>query len=553
MKEKIKNNRNLINIFVIILVSIFLSIPLFSSRLNIYVDDGIQHIARAYGTKLAFKQNIIFTNIISTFSNGFGYSWNLFYGPLSTYGIILINLICSNFIISYKIFVWFCIILSGYFMYKFIYNYLENYDVALLAAILYMSFPYHLTDLYIRNALGEYVSFIFIPLVFLGLYNIFYTSEKHYYLSIGAIGLILTHNLSTIIVMFFACLYVGLNFEKINKENIKKSLIINTLFILCVSAFFWMPLLETKYITNYQVYKSGMMATKESVAENGLKITQLFVSKKDGSYVFELGPHIIVMLALSVMAIRLMDEKIKENYIFFLLSGIFCMWMSTKYFPWKLLPEEFSIIQFPWRMLMMTSFFFSIVCAINMFILIKKFDFKDVAIIASIGVFYTTAFLGYLRYDNLTNIEDLALGRISGKDVETVAGLGKEEYLPEKAYSNRFYIATRDEYIDILEGNVIIKDEIKDGTHLTASIEAGDDNYSILELPYIYYPGYEVRLDGMISKTFETDNGFLGIKVLKNDNAKLEVNYVGTNIMKISSFISFISFIVFGIYIWKKH
>ena len=63
MKEKIKNNRNLINIFVIILVSIFLSIPLFSSRLNIYVDDGIQHIARAYGTKLAFKQNIIFTNI----------------------------------------------------------------------------------------------------------------------------------------------------------------------------------------------------------------------------------------------------------------------------------------------------------------------------------------------------------------------------------------------------------------------------------------------------------------------------------------------------------
>ena len=553
MKEKILYKRNLINIAIMILVSIFLSLPLFSSKLNVYVDDGIQHIARAYGTYLSLKQNTFFPNIIASFSNGFGYSWNLFYGPLSTYGIILLNFIFSNFIISYKIFVWICLILSGYLMYKFIYNYIGNYNVALLSAILYMSFPYHLTDLYIRNALGEYVSFVFVPLVFLGLYNIFYTSEKHYYLEIGAIGLILTHNLSTMIVLFFSFLYIGLNFEKVNRDAVKKSLAISVLFIITITSFYWMPLIEAKISTNYQVYENGMMASKESVSKNGLNITQLFVSKKDGSYVFELGPHIIVMLALSIMSLKLMDDKIKENYVFFLISGLLCLWMSTKYFPWKFLPEELTIIQFPWRMMMMSSFFFSIICAINMYVLIKKINIKDVAIISSIAVFYTLAFIGYLHYDNITNIENLVLGRISGKDNEVVAGLGKEEYLPKNAYNNRFYIATRDEYIDVLEGNAIIKDEVKNGTHLTAEITTGDSDYSIIELPYIYYPGYEVRLDGMILKSIETKNGFLGIVVGKDENAKLEVNYIGTSIMKKSLFISFISIIVFGIYVWKKH
>ena len=154
-----------------------------------------------------------------------------------------------------------------------------------------------------------------------------------------------------------------------------------------------MPLLQAKMISNYQVYESGMMATKESVASHGLNITQLFVTKNDGSFVFELGPHIIVMLALSIMSIRLMDDKVKENYTFFLISGFFSLWMATKYFPWKLLPEEISIIQFPWRMLMMSGFFFSIVCAINMYVLIKKFKFIDVVIISSIAVFYTFAFI----------------------------------------------------------------------------------------------------------------------------------------------------------------
>lgn len=184
MKERILKNKKIIDYIILIIVACILCIPLLQSNIDVYADDGIQHIARAFGTASSIKQNGIFPNIISSFTNNFGYSWNLFYGPLSAYSIIFINLICKNFIIAYKIFALIALILSGAFMYKFVNSYTENNNVALLASILYMTFPYHLTDLYTRNALGEYVSFIFIPLVFHGLYNLFYTSYKNYYLAI---------------------------------------------------------------------------------------------------------------------------------------------------------------------------------------------------------------------------------------------------------------------------------------------------------------------------------------------------------------------------------
>lgn len=166
MKEIIQRKRKLIDIIVIVFIASILGAPLLISNVNVYTDDGIQHIARAYGTFLSFKEGNLFPNVISSFTNNFGYSWNLFYGPISTYVIILLNFITRNFVVAYKIICYVAMILSGIFMYKFMNALINNKDASLLASILYMTFPYHLTDLYTRNALGEYISFIFIPIVF---------------------------------------------------------------------------------------------------------------------------------------------------------------------------------------------------------------------------------------------------------------------------------------------------------------------------------------------------------------------------------------------------
>ena len=87
----------------------------------------------------------------------------------------------------------------------------------------------------------------------------------------------------------------------------------------------------------------------------------------------------------------------------------------------------------------------------------------------------------------------------------------------------------------------------------TADFETLDAQYTIFELPYIYYPGYEVRLDGIITEYFETENGFIGIAMGANDKEKITVQYKGTKLMNISCIISLISTIGFIVFLKKKY
>lgn len=182
MREKLKN----IKYFLIILIAaIIISFPLLKDNINVYFDDGIQHIGRAYETYLEI-QNKGNPKILSNLTNGFGYSWDLFYGPLSTTLILITRLISGTFINSYKLVLFIGILISGITMYKFVSNLTKNEITGTIAGVLYMTMPYHLNDMYIRNALGEFLSYIFIPLVFLGMYKLFSKEKGEWILTVGA-------------------------------------------------------------------------------------------------------------------------------------------------------------------------------------------------------------------------------------------------------------------------------------------------------------------------------------------------------------------------------
>ena len=553
---KFLKNKNLINILILILLAIIICLPMLSKHLYVYYDDGIQHIARAYGSFYAIEKGNFLGNVIPNFANNFGYSWNLFYGAFTTFGIILFKLITGSYILGYKIFNFVCLFLSGVTMYLFVKKISDNFNIALLAGALYMIAPYHLTDLYVRNATGEFVSFVFIPIIFLGLYDLFKEEKGDWLLTLGSVMLLFTHNIACLYTAIFAFIYVLINARKLKNKNILKRLGINIILILTISSCYLIPMIETKNLANYRVYEDGVMTSLEGITDQRINFRRIFVTRKDDGFVFELGPHMIIMLAFSVMAIRILKKEYRKDYLFFLICGFLTMFMTTKIFPWTIVPNIFRLIQFPWRLLEFTSFFFAIVAAINMGAVIKKFSLKDSLIIIIIATVYIVALKGFVVYstDNLVQVENVEIGKITGMENECIAGMGRAEYLPEKAYDNRFYIATREDRIYAIEGKAVIENEEKNGSNLTAKIKTFEE-ITTLELPYIYYPGYEITLDGMHISGFETENGMLGIKINNDENTILEVKYSGTSTMKQSLMISIIGVIGLVLYaiVSKKH
>lgn len=155
-----------LNYLLIIIPSIIICIPLFSKDLNIYIDDGIQHICRLIGTQQTLESDQFLPMIMSNFCNNFGYSWNIFYSPITAYAPLIFKIFGMSYVGSLKMFMFAVTIFSGIAMYKFVLKVTKNKNIALLSAIIYIFAPYRITDMYIRTAIAELASFVFLPIVF---------------------------------------------------------------------------------------------------------------------------------------------------------------------------------------------------------------------------------------------------------------------------------------------------------------------------------------------------------------------------------------------------
>ncbi len=112
-----------------------------------------------------------------------------------------------------KVYTLITVILSGIMMYVFVNRITKNKVASLIASLIYMSCPYKICDIYARNALGEYTAFIFLPMVFQGIYEIINDKDKNgkYYLIIGATLLVLSHTITTVytvIIQLFLRFYI---------------------------------------------------------------------------------------------------------------------------------------------------------------------------------------------------------------------------------------------------------------------------------------------------------------------------------------------------------
>ena len=72
--------------------------------------------------------------------------------------------------------------------------------------------PYALVNIYTRMALGEISSYAFFPILFLGLYNLINgDGKKHTLITVGAVGILLSHNISAVFAVVLSGIFVLFN------------------------------------------------------------------------------------------------------------------------------------------------------------------------------------------------------------------------------------------------------------------------------------------------------------------------------------------------------
>ena len=564
--NQIKENK-WIHYLIIIIIGIILSIPLAKIQIR-DTHDGTLHMLRILGTKDTLKIGQIPPLINQNYCNGVGYAMNLFYQPIVTYIPLLIKLFTPSYMIALKIFGAICIVFSGITMYKFVYTVTNKRIIALFSAIFYLIAPYKLANVYKRFAIGEFAALVFLPLVFLGLYNLFnQDGKKHYYITIGAAGLMLSHTVTTLYTAIFAIIYIIFNAKKIKQKEIIRKCIINIIFILLISMFFWLPLLEATSVCDYAIMNDEIMRTNgDFVAYNTISFSQLFKDKgEENGTTFLIGIPTILMFALTIFTYKKVNSSYKEFYLLSIILSLISIFMTSKFFPWKIMPEILCKLQYPWRLICFFNFFVSFICGVNMYILLKNLIKKNnIRIIVSI-IFVTLSIISsikimsqfYASDNELDNKYETAI--LKNKKISHMSI--NRDYMPVRAIKlQNSYVLQRKDTTYILEGSANIINENK--VNLTDNIKIENiTKDTTLEFPYYYYVGYKVTIempDGNVKdiNPIESKNGYLSCIITQNiDSAVIKVQYVGTTITYISyiiSLISLIGFIIYVIYEIKK-
>ena len=553
--NKIKDNKEYL---CILLISIIVCIPLMNKNINIYKDDGIQHVCRLIGTYQTIKSGEMLPMIMASFCNNFGYSWNIFYSPLTAYAPLIFKIFNFTFTNCLKIFMFAVTLLSGITMYTFMMNVTKNKNVSLLSSILYVLAPYRITDMYIRIAVAELASFVFIPIIFDGLYSVLKEEKLSFKLIWGTVGLILTHTVITMYMAIICLLYLVFNIKKLKSIKIIRILVISLVCILLITSFYWVGLLQHHNATSYEVFVPGRMEVGNKLEYYKTEFYQLFHTNKDQTMIYAIGLVTVLGLVLTPIAWKNVEKDYKRTYVLFLIFGIILTIMTLTFFPFEKLPSIFKMIQFTFRLYEFTALFFAFVAGINYGIIIKNFKIFDVIVLAVISTLLLIPYKSKLEYELSTNEDRLIEGvRVTENTGRVHAGMASMEYLPSKAFKVlNTYIANRKDEPIITNGEAEILNYSKNRTNLEFELanmkskqEADNQNNKTeagltIELPYIYYLGYRVYANGSEIEYAESDNGFVQIKInpaLYEQDVKINMKYTGTNEMIVASVISIVS------------
>ena len=451
-------------------------------------------------------------------SYNFGHPLFNFYYPLPFILGALLFQLTGSLISSIKLYFLLTVIVSSLAMYHLLKKHTSSF-MAFAGALIYVYTPYRAVNLYVRGAIGELTAFAVVPLVCFFIYRLY---EKQSLKNIGLLALftglfILSHNLALMIFFpwfFVYGLYLFLKSPK-RKKFIRAFGLSLTLGI--AIAFFWLyPAVSERHLLYSETpfnYKDHFPFLKQLIYSPFRYGASLPGPDDDVS--FQIGiANLLLVFITAYYAIR-SSQKGKKILAFLCLSafGFAVFMMNTRSsFLW----ETFSLsvyFQFPWRILMFTTFITAL-----MIIFVKSRLLG--AILLIIALVNTLAY--FVPSEYFKPDDDYYMRRMFANKVIS----GKSEESPEyKDYSEDFLllpvrVKERPGALPAakIESDTALISYLKEVSpyEYVAGIEA--EEVSEIVINNYYYPGWRVYLDGKRSDTYPLEPfGNIGLRVPQGD------------------------------------
>lgn len=426
------------------------------------------------------------TRIYGLICQDYGYGNGLFYTMLPV-GMIVVFMNVFHISASWAIFLMFFIIsaLSGVLVFAFFKKVFKTNLSAFICALLYITFPYFYTNMFIRCALSEIFLMLAVPLIAFGVYELIENSNYKAFIIMFTLGTslaILTHLATTIYIGVAVLVYIILNWKKFISNYKFVPFLISCLIILCLTAVLYIPIL-----CNYGKTQTSQMNY------GGFSLWESSASVLRESYLVFSTVITLILTCMFVITYFSKDKSLRtKQEKSFLILSLICVSFVTPVYPWFLMWGPFSMLQFAWRL-------YSIVALIDCLILgylLKNIKLKSwiIALCVCLSLFVVANYEMDSR--SFSEYKSGSINQMVSEDtfVPYYAGQGAyhQDYHPINAKND--YIYSRANEKMVLSSTVKVEQFANYQTMniISFNAECLNDEIVVLNIPYLVCDGIKI-------------------------------------------------------------
>lgn len=541
-----ENSSELVCVLCLIASNLYLMSYLYPFNRPIVGHDYAYHYLRVEALKYNIENNNLFTGVDYLYFGGAGYA-GFAYPEIFLYIPALLRVAGVGIGESMAIFLMLCNVFSYCFMFIFISDITKSNICGTMAAVLYVLSTYRLDNIITRFALGEVLAGVFLPLILYGLYDfIFGKFKKPYILSIGFIGMLLSHSISTVLTLILAVVISIIFIKRIISDRKKlPKLFITALCSVIVTTFYWLPLFEFLMSGEMSVRDSAYDTIDYAVPFYGLfrEIMHNGIAGMKFPVYLLCVPRIFITKKSPVYENCVIDEETKKRKDIFVLAdvllilGIVLSVLATTLLPWEYLSKVLNFMQFPWRFFLFAQIFLIVAGAIYVYAVAKHTKSTKTALVLITGLCVLIAAVHADTKETLHTDHPYANDYYD--DAENTCDIGSGEWLPRAA--NRSGV---DEVMEMGDRIKLGNDNYKDCTRVNGTLTFElDETAEYAVVPYIWYKGYKAYDENKNALEITmSENGLVKVD-LRGASGKITVEHSPTTLRIVSEIISIVSII----------
>lgn len=505
------DKKRMTNLIFLLALSIFAWAPLLHPAYFFQAHDARHSIFYLVEFDQTLRDGYLWPRWSPDFAFGYGYPLFNLYAPLAIYAAEIVHLLGVSMVWSVKTIYILSTIGAGVGMYGFTRR-LFGENAALITGLAYMFAPFHFVEIYVRSAYAEYVALMLLPLVLWAFTELIARpSPRRMALAGASYGVLaLTHHSTFFTFTPFLLLYIFTLMIGTAKTNLRawgRQVAFNAgagVLGVALAGIYIVPvLLEQKYIKIEQ-WTSGSY----NFAEHFVYFSQFLSPFWGYGYAgpgpvdfmpYQIGIAIFGLAVVGTVALAAFAPQMRHRgtMVIFVVATLFSIWlMSPLGEPlWRALPVA-ALVQFPWRLLIITMLSAAVVIGGGVAAL--KLDGAPLMLSAVVLVL---AGYGYAQpqYTPIPDWADTPLAVInwdSGSISDRVGMVAVTDEQPTTSPMEAQYRAGEPLSVaTVLSGDATVETVRHGGASDTVKFRGGAATVQF----YTYdFPGWQVKIDGKL-------------------------------------------------------